>query len=104
MAYHVRITARAERDLAALYEQIHAADSERSRQWYLGLADSILGLRVMPNRHSVTHENGRLRNLLYGHKPHIFRVIFRVLRKAREVEVLHIRHGARRRFRTSDLK
>jgi len=104
MAYLVKVTSRAERDLAALYEQIHASDSERSRQWYLGLTESILGLREMPNRHSVTPENRGLRSLLYGHKPHIFRVIFRVLTKAREVEVLHVRHGARRRFRASDLK
>jgi len=32
--------------------------------------------------------------LLYGHKPHIYRVIYRILERPKHVEVLHIRHGA----------
>ena len=104
MAYLVSITSRAERDLASLYESIHAADSERARQWYFGLKEAILGLREMPNRNPVTRENKRLRQLLYGRKPNVYRVIFRVKSKGRQVEIIHIRHGARQRFRASDLK
>jgi hypothetical protein len=37
--------------------------------------------------------------LLYGDKPQIYRAIYRVLEKQKQVEVLHIRHGARRRFK-----
>lgn len=103
MAYLVEITPRAERDLDSLYLDINAIDSERARQWYLGLRGAILGLGEMPNRNPATPENKRLRHLLYGTKPHVYRVIFRVRNKARRVEVLHIRHGARRRFRASDL-
>jgi hypothetical protein len=40
-------------------------------------------------------ENSKLRHLLYGNKPHIYRAIFRVGEKQKLVEVLHIRHGAR---------
>jgi plasmid stabilization system protein ParE len=36
-----------------------------------------------------------VRHLLYGHRPHIYRVIYRVLEKQKEVDVLHVRHGAR---------
>jgi toxin ParE1/3/4 len=104
MAYRVETTPRAERDLASLYLEIDAADSEHARQWYLGLTDAILGLREMPNRHPITRENKWLRHLLYGHKPHVYRVIFRVKSKPRVVEVLHIRHGARQRFRASDFE
>jgi len=104
MAYLVSITSRAERDLAALYGQIHAADSKRARQWYFDLEEAILGLREMPNRNPVTPENKRLRHLLYGRKPHVYRVIFRVKSNGRQVEILHVRHGARQRFRASDLK
>jgi len=43
---------------------------------------------------------GPLRHLLYGKKPHIYRVIYRFLEKQKQVEVLHIRHGTRRRFWT----
>jgi len=41
--------------------------------------------------------------LLYGIKPHIYRVIYRVLENRKQVEVLHIRHGARRRFKGVDV-
>jgi plasmid stabilization system protein ParE len=41
--------------------------------------------------------------LLYGNKPHTYRVIYRVLEMQKRVEVLHIRHGARRRFKGSDI-
>jgi mRNA-degrading endonuclease RelE of RelBE toxin-antitoxin system len=57
----------------------------------------------MPSRCPVTREKARLRHLLHGHKPHVYRVIFRVLEKQKRVDVLHIRHAARRDFTESDL-
>ena len=36
----------------------------------------------------------QVRHLLYGTKPHIYRILFRVLEEHQTVEVLHIRHGA----------
>jgi toxin ParE1/3/4 len=56
-----------------------------------------------PNRCAVTRKKDELRHLLYGYKPHIYRLIFRVLERQKLVEVLHVRHGARRKFKTSDL-
>jgi toxin ParE1/3/4 len=103
MAYLVEITPRAERDLTSLYLEINAADSERARQWYLGFTAAILGLAEMPNRNPITPENTRLRHLLYGSKPHVYRAILRVRKRERRVEILHIRHGARKRFRRSDI-
>ena len=103
MTYLVSLTARAERDLAALFEAIHAEDSETALTWYRSLKKAILSLEKLPNRCPPTSENARLRNLLYGSKPHVYRVIYRVLEKERRVEVLHVRHGARRRLKRSDL-
>jgi len=103
MAFLVNITSRAERDLAHLYEEINAEHSEAALKWYRGLKEAILSLEEQPNRYSVTRENDGLRQLLYGHKPHIYRVIYRVLERQKHVEVLHIRHGARRKFKPSDL-
>ena len=103
MAYVVRIAARAERDLVSLYEEINAPDSAAARRWYRGLKQAILSLAERPNRCPVTPENKRLRHLLYGEKPHLYRVIYRVDSRRRQVDVLHIRHGARRKFRASDL-
>lgn len=103
MAYLVRIAARAERDLVSLYEEIDASESAAARRWYRGLKQGILSLADKPNRCPVTPENKRFRHLLYGEKPHLYRVIYRVNNRRRQVDVLHIRHGARRKFRASDL-
>lgn len=105
MAYLVNITARAARDLAALYEEIDAASSQAERCWYKGLRDAILSLEENPRLWPVTHEAERLRQILYGRKPHnIYRVIYRVLEKRKRVEVLHVRHGARSPLMTSKRK
>jgi len=103
MAYLVRIAARAQRDLASLYNEIDAPDSAAARRWYRGLKKAIVSLAERPNRCAVTPENKRLRHLLYGKKPHLYRVIYRVNSRRDQVDVLHIRHGARRNFRASDL-
>jgi toxin ParE1/3/4 len=103
MAYLVNITSRAERDLAQLYSHIKAGNSGAALKWYLGLKETILSLEEHSNRCPVIRAKDKLRHLLYGHKPHIYRVIYRVLEKQKRVEVLHIRHGARRRPKASDL-
>jgi len=104
MAYLVKVTARAERDLACLYDNINAEHSGAAQKWYRGLKKAILGLEEYPNRCPVTRENPNFRHLLYGHKPHIYRLIYRVLEKRKQVDMLHIRHGARRRFKASDVR
>lgn len=96
MAYVVNITSRAERDLASLYLEINAECSDAAWKWYQGLKQAILSLEEQPKRCPMTRERVNLRHLLYGRKPHVCRVIFRVREKQSEVEVLHIRHGARR--------
>ena len=103
MAYLVNLTGRAERDLAHLFVDINAERSDAALKWYRGIKEAILNLEEQPNRCPVTPENGKLRHLLYGNKPHIYRAIYRVLEKEKRVEVLHIRHGARRRFKGADV-
>jgi plasmid stabilization system protein ParE len=95
MGYVVNITSRAESDLAHLYSEINAGHSGAALQWYRGLKEAILSLQERPNRCPITRKRDHLRHLLYGHKPDIYRVIFRVLPKQKPVEVLHIRHAAR---------
>jgi len=104
IAYLANITTRAERDLVSLYDEIDAEHSGAALDWYSGLKNAVLSLERMPKRCSVTRENSRLRHLLYGYRHNIYRVIFRVLEKQKQVQVLHIRHGARRRFKASDLE
>lgn len=103
MTYLVNITARAERDLAILFDEINAEHSDAALKWYRGLKEAILSLEEHPSRCPATPEKAALRHLLYGHKPHIYRVIYRVLKKRKQVDVLHIRRGARRRLKASDV-
>jgi len=72
-------------------------------EWYLGIKAAVLSLEQQPNRCPLTRNKDKLRHLLYGQKPHIYRVIYRVLEKRKQVDVLHIRHGASRKLRPSDL-
>jgi toxin ParE1/3/4 len=102
MAYLVRVAARAERDLSYLYEEINAPDSATARRWYEGLRRAILGLAVHPKHCPATPEKRNLRHLLYGHKPNVYRVIYRVNERRKQVDVLHIRHGARGTFRATE--
>ena len=96
MAYNVNVTARAERDFASLFDEIDTDNSDAALRWYRGLKDAVLRLERLPNRCPVTRENPQLRQLLYGRKPHVYRVIYRVVEGEKRVDVLHIRHGARR--------
>jgi len=84
-----------------LYDDVNAAGSASARTWYISLKRSILSLEELPRRCAATPENRRFRHLLYGNKPHVYRVIYRVLEKQRRVDILHIRHGARRRFKAT---
>jgi plasmid stabilization system protein ParE len=104
MAYLVKITSRAERDLTHPYVKINAEHSDAAFKWYRGLKQAILSLEAKPNRCPITRKRDKLRHLLFGRKPHIYRVIYRVLEPQKQVEVLHIRHAARRKFKPSDLK
>ena len=104
MAYLVNFTDRAQRDLALLFEEINVEHSEAALKWYRNLKNAILSLEHQPNRCPRTSESHKFRHLLYGNQPHVYRVIYRVLEKKKRVEVLHIRHSARRKFKTSDLR
>jgi toxin ParE1/3/4 len=103
MAYVVSLAARAERDLAGIYEHIRAADSAVALRWFEGLRRAIFTLQEHPDRCVVTPESKKVRHLLYGHKPRIYRVIYLVAEDEKRVYVLHIRHGARRRFKAADI-
>jgi toxin ParE1/3/4 len=103
MEYLVNIGLRAYRDLVELYREIDAQNSAAAREWYQGLNAAILSLATHPNRCPETPERRGLRHLLYGQKPRVYRVIFCVSERQKRVDVLLIRHGARRPLRGSTL-
>ena len=103
MAYLVKLARRAERDLEELYDTVAADSSAAALKWYVGLKRAVLALEEFPLRCPPTPEDKRLRHLLYGRKPHVYRVIYQVVQKSKTVHVLHIRHGARDEFAAEDV-
>jgi plasmid stabilization system protein ParE len=103
MEYRVKIMPRAERDFSAIYDWIGAHSSDAALNWYRGFRDAIRTLQNNPNRCPLAPEDRTVRQLLYGSKPHVYRVIYRILERQKQVDVLHIRHGARQEFKTGEL-
>lgn len=95
MAYRVDLTPRAARDLRQIYRSINASDSGQARVWFNGLERLISSLDEHPARGAAVPEDIRLRQVLYGRKPHLYRVIYAVDDQQDAVVVVHIRHGAR---------
>jgi toxin ParE1/3/4 len=104
MPYLVNVSPRAERDLATIYAAINAEYSEAAFDWFNGLERALLTLEQTPTRCPKTPEDSHLRHLLYGKKRDVYRVIFRIDERRQEVDILHIRHGARNTFTADDLK
>ena len=103
MAYRVKLMPRAQRDLAGIYDWIGARSSDPARTWYSGLKDSIRSLRNIPYRCPVTPEDDGLGHLLFGHKPHVYRVIYRVVEEMKQVEVLQNPPRSKGRIRPGGL-
>jgi toxin ParE1/3/4 len=95
MRYLVRLAERALRDMEDIYRSIGADASGPAFAWFNGLAEAIYSLERFPNRGPVGLESKKLRHLLFGKKPHVYRIIYAVDKRNHLVNVLHIRHGAR---------
>jgi plasmid stabilization system protein ParE len=98
MTFQVEITPTAEQEadeiLSWLLSQ-HAG--ETGLRWFAALQDAIASLAEFPRRCPLAPENVafpfEVRHLLYGRKPHIYRILFTI--EQHTVYVLHIRHGRR---------
>ena len=75
---------------------IHRASGHRLL--FLALDDAFASLAEFPERCPIAPENARfnfeVRQLLYGRKPRLYRILFTI--EADTVHVLHIRHGRRK--------
>ena len=98
MAYLVRTMPRAERDLDAIFLYINAASSPAAEEWFRGMVDAIASLANHPSRNPKTRESPGLRQLLYGNKPHIYRIIYSIDAQRQRVDILHVRHHAQDAF------
>jgi plasmid stabilization system protein ParE len=105
MDFRVELSDRAQLDIAAIYDWLRAQRAgDAGERWFLDLRAAIASLTSLPSRCPVAAENRdsplELRQLLYGRRPHIYRILFAI--DGDVVQVLHIRHGRRRRVTTGD--
>ena len=98
MAWRVDLTDRAARDLRRLSEIIDAENSAQARVWLAGLERAILSLDQHPARNPAIPEDTNLRQLLYGRRRNVYRIIYAIDEPNNCVTVIHIRHGARDAF------
>jgi plasmid stabilization system protein ParE len=96
MPYHVELSKRAELDLERIFDFIDAAESRAAAKWFNSLENLIASLATLPDRGTLTDYDRKLRYLLYGNKPHIYRILYRINERSKTVAVRHIRHGARK--------
>jgi plasmid stabilization system protein ParE len=99
MVFGVETSARAAEDADLILEWLvsqHAGDT--GVRWFLALEDAIASLVNFPQRCPLAPENSEfpfeVRQLLYGRKPHVYRILFTI--EGETVHVMHIRHGRRR--------
>jgi plasmid stabilization system protein ParE len=99
MAFRVEISLQAERDAEQILEWLLSQKSgQAGLAWFLALDDAFASLSEFPERCPIAPESARfpfeVRQLFYGRKPHIYRILFSI--SSDVVTVLHIRHGRRK--------
>jgi plasmid stabilization system protein ParE len=99
MAFRVEITEEAERDAHGILDWLISQQAgETGLRWFLGLEKAIASLATFPGRCPLAPESEafsfEIRHLLYGRRPHVYRVVFTV--ESETVYVLHIWHGRRK--------
>ena len=99
MAFRVEVTPKARQDANGILEWLLAQHAgEAGLRWFRKLEEAIASLAELPKRCRLAPENAsvpfELRQLLYGHRPHMYRILFTI--EGEVVYVLRIRHGRRR--------
>lgn len=102
MAFRVEYSSAAEADLESILDWLiseHAGQT--GLRWFEGLETAVASLANLPLRCPLARENTRfpfeVRQLHYGRRPHVYRVLFTI--DDERVVVLHIWHGRRERLR-----
>ena len=99
MAFRVELSDQAQTDIATLYDWLRSQQAGNAgERWFSALRDAIGSLSELPMRCRVAPESRdspvEVRQLLYGRKPHVYRILFAV--DGEVVQVLHVRHARRR--------
>jgi plasmid stabilization system protein ParE len=102
MTFRVEPTFQAKQDLFDILEWLlEEGAGDTGLRWFFKLEAAIASLSNMPQRCPLAPENENfpfeVRQLLYGRKPHRYRVLFTI--DGDTVVILHIRHGRREHLR-----
>ena len=93
MTFRVELSQEALADAERIYEWVTEAAPLRGALWFNRLLAAIKSLQTLPQRCAHAPESNRLsfevRHLLFGRKPHVYRVIFTI--ESNVVYVLRIR-------------
>ena len=105
MAFRVEVSSQAESDAEGILDWLLTQHSgQPGIDWFLALDDAFASLAEFPERCPLAPENTRfpfeVRQLLFGRKPHVYRILFTIERDV--VYILHIRHGRRKPLRPRD--
>jgi len=95
MAYRINFTRRARRDYLQIFESINAAESLPAQAWLNRLEETITLLAVTPRMGAETHENKTVRQVIYGNKPHLYRILYDIDDADQRIDILSIWHGKR---------
>ena len=102
MDFRVDLSGRAQRDIASIYEWLQSEDAgDAGENWFVGLRTAIRSLTTLPSRCPMAPESREssveVRQLLYGRRPHVYRILFGI--EGNVVNVFHVRHARRRPLR-----
>jgi toxin ParE1/3/4 len=97
LTYRVVFTARARADTVKQFHYLADRSPAAAAKWYTGLQKAVAKLGKMPQRHPIAVDESEqlgitLRQMLYGRRPGVFRILFSI---EEDAVILHyVRHGA----------
>ena len=99
MDFRVELSAQAQSDISSIHDWLRSQSAgEIAERWFVALRTAIATLNQVPSRCPFAPESQdsptEVRQLLYGRRPNVYRILFAV--EGDVVQVLHIRHGRRR--------
>lgn len=103
MAFKVIVLASAREDIVEATDHILLDSRDQAERWYRGVWKAIFSLSDAPEAFAMTPESEELGQELRAVHYHSHRIVFRVRREDRIVEVLRVYHGARRSLKGTDL-
>jgi plasmid stabilization system protein ParE len=98
LTYRVVFTARARADAIGQFRFLADRSLAAAAHWYAGFEKAIAKLGTMPERHPIAQDETEqlgitLRQMLYGRRPGVFRILFSV--EGDTVTLHYVRHSAR---------